>query len=64
MRSWSKYPETIKELTLCGMPRQYPIPGENTDRRCTEEASEVSCPYCLELMRSSEIRKRATCAYA
>lgn len=53
VRNWSKYQETVTEWTLCGINRRI---GEGANRRrhpCTEDASLVSCPYCLELMRPS-----------
>lgn len=53
VRDWSKHQETVKDWTLCGINRRL---AEGSNRRraeCTELASLVSCPYCLELMRPS-----------
>ena len=52
VRSWSKYQETVEEWTLCGINRRSRGKGLTTGRHATEDASRVSCPYCLHLMRS------------
>lgn len=49
VRSWSKYQETVKDWTLCGIRRK----GGSLDVESTEHASLVSCPYCRQLMGPS-----------
>lgn len=53
VRSWSKYQTTIEGWTLCGIKRKSRGKGSTTGRHCVEDASLVSCPYCLILMRPS-----------
>jgi hypothetical protein len=52
VRDWSKYQSTEERWTLCGI-RRTPVPGDFIDQTATDDASLVSCPYCLELMRST-----------
>lgn len=53
VRSWSKYQETVEEWTLCGINRQIGRGAKRERAGCTEDPSQVSCPYCLVLMRPS-----------
>lgn len=46
VRTWSKHQETVPDWTLCGIARK----GASKDTQVTEEAREVSCPYCLQLL--------------
>ena len=50
VRSWSKYKETIEDWCLCGIHR---IPGgrRKDAPQATENAEEVTCVFCLDLMR-------------
>jgi hypothetical protein len=58
VRSWSKYQETVEDWTLCGIRRQKRRDGLLHPRQCTENAFQVSCPYCLDLMRPSAKNQR------
>jgi hypothetical protein len=49
VRSWSKYQNTIREWTLCGVHRQLGGTGRGQPAQCTESAAAMSCPYCLSL---------------
>lgn len=53
VRTWSKYQETIPGWTLCGINRQLGSGPSRQRAECTEHASLVTCPYCLDLMRPS-----------
>ena len=46
VRSWSKYKETIKERTLCGILRRQ----DQEYAPSTENPDEVNCRYCKDLM--------------
>lgn len=59
VRSWSKYRETVKGWTLCGIKRGIGRKGHESGRHCVEDASQVSCPFCLVLMRSDAFWRRA-----
>jgi len=52
VRSWSRYKTTVKEWTLCGIRRQDASYSRGAGRHCVEEASQVSCPYCRDLMET------------
>lgn len=51
VRSWSKYQKTVEEWTLCGINRRLAAGPSRERAECTEDASLVSCAYCLVLMR-------------
>lgn len=54
VRSWSIHQETDREWALCGIRRKANRPlrkANNVDLNCTEEASLVTCQFCLDLMR-------------
>lgn len=50
VRSWSKHKATVYEWALCGIKRQKGKAGAFYGAECTEEASQVSCPHCKQLM--------------
>lgn len=52
VRSWSKYRETIREWTLCGIRRA----GGSEETPTTEYAHDVTCRYCLKLMGATAKR--------
>jgi hypothetical protein len=47
VRSWSKYQETDKGISLCAAPLRKDSKGRSD---ATEHPTKVSCPYCVELM--------------
>lgn len=53
VRSWSQHQRTNEEWTLCGIDRRMALEGAQRAEFCTEDASLVVCPRCLELMRPS-----------
>ena len=57
VRGWSHYQTTVATWTLCGISRR--LGSGDCLRRadCTEDALQVNCPYCLELMRPSSPRQ-------
>lgn len=52
VRHWSKHQETIKDWTLCGIHHPGRRHSVANAPSATEDASLVSCRYCLLLMRS------------
>lgn len=54
VRDWSKHQATVQEWTLCGVDRT----DGKSGRPCVEDAAEVTCPYCLDLMRPSQYRRQ------
>jgi hypothetical protein len=50
VRSWLKHQETVEDWTLCGIQRTTNSKGGESGRHCVEDASLVSCPYCVKLM--------------
>jgi hypothetical protein len=60
VRSWSKYQTTVEEWTLCGVHRKLASGPGRRRAGCVEDASLVTCPHCLELMRPrANIKPRA-----
>ena len=55
VRSWSKYQETVEGWTLCGINREIGRKTRRPTSACVEDASLVSCPYCLVLMAPSAV---------
>lgn len=55
VRGWSRYRSTIERWTLCGMDR---MTTPKDPPLATENAVEVTCPYCRDLMRGTETRQR------
>lgn len=53
VRSWSKYQQTVKDWTLCGIDRRLASGPSRERSHCVEDASLVTCQHCLELMRPS-----------
>jgi hypothetical protein len=53
VRTWSKYKETVKNWTLCGIKRNLIRTGDGESSECSDSPSEVSCPFCLQLMSPS-----------
>jgi hypothetical protein len=47
VRSWSRYQETDKGISLCAAPLRKDSKSRST---ATEDPTKVSCPYCVELM--------------
>lgn len=56
VRSWSRHQETVTDWTLCGIKRGSAKSSRGAGPNCTEVASEVSCTFCLSLMRPSQKR--------
>ena len=54
VRDWSKYQQTVKGWTLCGI-RRPPGIDEKSWPQSTEDPSLVSCPYCHQLMQPSRL---------
>jgi hypothetical protein len=46
-RSWSRYQETDKGISLCAAPLRK---DSKSRSNATEDPTKVSCPYCVELM--------------
>ena len=47
VRSWSRYQETDKGISLCAAPLRQ---DSKSRSNATEDPTKVSCPYCVELM--------------
>jgi len=49
VRCWSKYQETVDRWTLCGICR---VPDGRTGKLSitSEDPSQISCPYCRQLI--------------
>ena len=64
VRSWSKYQETVEDWTLCGINRRL-AEGPNRHRAgCTDDASLVSCHYCLVLMKPARTSRQEGASHA
>jgi hypothetical protein len=61
VRSWSKYQETVKGWTLCGIDRQLGAGGQRERAHCVEDPSQTTCIHCLDLMVPT-VQRRAKAA--
>ena len=54
VRGWSKYQETVAAWTLCGIKRKWVHGAFLALPAVTEDASQVSCRFCRQLMRCGD----------
>jgi hypothetical protein len=54
VRAWSKYQETDKLWTLCGIrtPLDVALKGDLEGYNASEDLEDVSCSFCLQLSNS------------
>jgi|AmaraimetP72IA01_FD_contig_41_6676878_length_2635_multi_13_in_0_out_0_6 hypothetical protein len=57
VRSWSRYRQTDREWTLCGR-------AADEETHATVDAGQVTCEYCLLLMRPASPRRMPACPAA
>jgi hypothetical protein len=61
VRSWSRYQETDKGISLCAAPLRK---DSKSRSHATEDPTKVSCPYCVELMHPQACSQAAvTCSF-